>query len=285
MSRLWLFCGTTLAKANVPDGSRWITVHPNGPGTDGQPVLIQPQPDGSAKVIGGAGGSLNHLRLTGIKPQSEYADTLRQRAKERRDRAASQRQRDKELGLTQKKSEAHAKITERTSEANQAFVKDVAAAMGWSPDETAFDASKVAGKPEHVVNQLRRVHEAEMVRKAQAAVNINRDRLLNDAAQRAEVDTGESPIETTDASTLGVQDIDPVRGVPTGLGFSAGYKGRAENAGATEAEIKEEAKSFKSDLTEAQRKAAIKNGETAQMVREGIEALREGDDVAIGHSR
>ena len=50
-----------LAKAaSIPPGAHWITVHPNGDAGPGQPVLIQPQPDGSAKVIGGAGGKLNH---------------------------------------------------------------------------------------------------------------------------------------------------------------------------------------------------------------------------------
>jgi len=268
-----------LAKALGP-GERWITVHPNGPDAKGQPVLIQPQPDGSAKVIGGAGGKLNHLRLTGIKPQSEYADTLRQRAVERRERAAGQKARDKELGLTKKKADAHERITAKLTESNQAFVNDVAAAMGWDPAEYKFDPKQVEGKPDHVIAQIQRAHLMDMVRKAQAAVNVNRDRLLHDASQRAEVDIGEIPITSDDANTLSVQDIDPVRGTPLGVGFSTGYKERAEDAGGTEADMSAEAASFKPDMTDAQRKAAIKNGETAAMVREGLEALRESDDVA-----
>lgn len=41
----------------------WITVHPHGPGTEGQPVLVRNNSDGTMSVIGGAGGNLNHLRL------------------------------------------------------------------------------------------------------------------------------------------------------------------------------------------------------------------------------
>jgi len=42
-------------------------VRPNGPGTDGHPVLIQPAGDGAFRVIGGAGGKLNYLQLTGVR--------------------------------------------------------------------------------------------------------------------------------------------------------------------------------------------------------------------------
>ena len=36
-------------------GERWITVHPNGPGEKGTPILIKIQPFSSAKVLGGLG--------------------------------------------------------------------------------------------------------------------------------------------------------------------------------------------------------------------------------------
>jgi hypothetical protein len=75
--------GGTLAKA-LAAGERWITVHPNGPGTDGQPVLIRQMPDGAAKVIGGAGGRLNHLRLMGVRSEAEYKESVRRAADARR---------------------------------------------------------------------------------------------------------------------------------------------------------------------------------------------------------
>lgn len=43
----------------LPPGARWITVRPNGPGTNGHPILIQPAGDGAYRVIGGAGSKLN----------------------------------------------------------------------------------------------------------------------------------------------------------------------------------------------------------------------------------
>ena len=54
-----------LLKAINP-GARWIAVKPPGH-NKGQPLLIRDMPDGSSKVIGGAGGSMNHLRLTGVR--------------------------------------------------------------------------------------------------------------------------------------------------------------------------------------------------------------------------
>ena len=53
-------------------GERWITVHPNGPAEKGTPILIKVQPDGSARVLGGAGGKLNHLRLHDVKSEADY---------------------------------------------------------------------------------------------------------------------------------------------------------------------------------------------------------------------
>jgi hypothetical protein len=45
---------------SIPPGARWITGRPNGPGTEGHAVLIQPAVQGAYRVIGGAGGKLNH---------------------------------------------------------------------------------------------------------------------------------------------------------------------------------------------------------------------------------
>lgn len=63
---------TTAQDAGV---EHWITVHPHGPGTDGQPVLVRNSPDGkSMVVIGGAGGHLNYLRIDRsrqIKPKDQ----------------------------------------------------------------------------------------------------------------------------------------------------------------------------------------------------------------------
>jgi len=77
-----------LAKANEPmqDGDRWITVHPNGAGTKGNAVLLRPvkgEP-GVHRVVGGAGGKLNFLRITLTKDPSKYKEESLARQKEKR---------------------------------------------------------------------------------------------------------------------------------------------------------------------------------------------------------
>lgn len=79
--------GASLLKALAP-GERWLTVHPNGRDDKGVHVLVQVQKDGSAKVIGGAGGALNHLRLTGVRSEAQYREEAAQRAQEHRAREA-----------------------------------------------------------------------------------------------------------------------------------------------------------------------------------------------------
>lgn len=260
-------------------GERWITVKPPGH-EKGQPVLIQPQPDGSAKVIGGAGGALNHLRLTGVKPKSAYKDAIAERAKARREIRKQLRERDKKLGLQQSKADAHRKITEQKRSAARDFVRGVAETMGWAPEEYAFDESTAAGKPDHVVVKMREAHEREIVKRAEAVVKINRERMLADADARAEADLGEVPLSTTDSDVLSVQDLDPVKAESLGLGFSADYSERAERAGLTDEAAVEEADGFKKPISEGQRKAAIAAGETAKLVRENLSLLREPDKAA-----
>lgn len=264
-----------LLKSSIPAGERWITIRPHGDGSKGQPVLIQPQPDGSAKVIGGAGGALNHLRLHGVKKEGSYADTLRERAAKRREAAAEQRKADKESGLYRAKAEAHRRVSEEKFKAQREYVADVAQAMGWDKADLAFDEDAHLDKPDHVVAKLRKAHHAEMVKRADAAVRMNREQLLAAAAGHAEEALGEVPLHSEDPDVLSVQDLDPVRPA-TGLGFATNYTKRAEDQGA---EIKVEAKAFTQPMSDAARQAAIANGETAKLVRENMDALREGDEI------
>ena len=230
-----------LAKA-LGSSERWITIHPNGADSKGQPILIQQQPDGSAKVIGGAGGGLNHLRLTAVKPQSSLKEVLAQRAKERRERAADQRKKDKETGIASAKKEAHDKVKEQTREAQQSFISDVAEAMGWAPEDLKFKPPEDAKDED--LGKLRDAHDKALMARAKAAVELNRSRLLSDADARAEADFGDVPLNTTDPDKLSVQDIDPVA-QSTGLGFSTDYRKRAEAKGATDEVVSGEAAEIK----------------------------------------
>ena len=78
-----------LKAVTAQEGERWITVHPGGdPSASGVHVLIRQRKDGSYSVIGGAGGKLNHLRLTSIKSPEEYKQAAKEGAQRRREERA-----------------------------------------------------------------------------------------------------------------------------------------------------------------------------------------------------
>lgn len=260
-------------------GERWITVHPHGADSKGQPVLVSEQKDGSLKVIGGAGGSLNHLRLTGVKPQGSYADEIRRRAEAKRDSRKKQRERDKAAGIYQAKVEAHKRISDQKREENRKFVEGVAAAMGWAQEDYRFNDEAHADLAEDVRNRLKVAHETDVLKRAVKAVELNRQRLIADADARAEIDLGEVPLSSLDQE-LSVQDIAPVSGPPSGLGYAPEYKARAEAAGLDSESLASEAAAFRNPVSMDQRRASIHRGETAELVRTNLAALRDASGAA-----
>jgi len=64
---------------SIPPGARWITVHPNGKDAKGQPVLVQPEKNGTYRVIGGAGGKLSFLKLRGVRSKTTYKQEAAER--------------------------------------------------------------------------------------------------------------------------------------------------------------------------------------------------------------
>ena len=76
---------------SIPGGARWSTVRPNGLGTEAHTVLIQLSPSGAFHVIGGGGGKLNYLKLTGVRGEEDYAQRQREGAKARKEKKQEQR--------------------------------------------------------------------------------------------------------------------------------------------------------------------------------------------------
>jgi hypothetical protein len=99
-----------LAEADtpIPDGARWITVHPNGEGSKGTAVLVQEQNNGAGiwHVIGSAGGSLNYLKIRGVKSEADYKKDATNRAAAKKAEKEAQDAKDKETGLSTSKRQA-----------------------------------------------------------------------------------------------------------------------------------------------------------------------------------
>lgn len=224
-----------LAKALGP-GERWITVHPNGEGSKGVPVMIRENPDGSAHVIGGAGGKLNYLKLKGVKSPEHYRKEVAENRKAKAEAKKQQIAREKELGTHQPKQQAREGVKAQQREHEREFIKTVAEAMGWEGHE--FDPNPYLNLSDAAQQKAVDQHHRGWLKKAKEAVKVQRDRLLADADARADA-LGEVPLEATAADTLSVNDLDPIK-PQTGLGYSLSLKAEAEKRGATEESIQKE---------------------------------------------
>jgi superfamily II DNA or RNA helicase len=225
-------------------GERWITV--KAPGHEkGQPVLIKPSDDGSFKVIGGAGGKLNHLRLTGVKSEADYKREAGQRDVARKEERKRQAERDKKDGLAQSKGAAKEAIKAQLGLHQATFVQTVAKAMGWKDDELRFPEEQYQNVSEQARAKAARQHAQGVLRKARDAVQHQRQRLVADAEARQEANLGEVPLSTSSPETLSVQDLDPVEPSTKGFGFAPQYAKRAEERGLTKTELAAEAEAAK----------------------------------------
>jgi len=224
-----------LAKALNP-GERWITVHP--PGHDkGQPVLVQEHPDHTATVIGGAGGSLNHLVLRGIKSKGDYAAEVREGQQQRQAAKREAEARDRELGIHEAKQDARAALRVELSAQRTAFVAAVAKLAGWDEATLHFDEAAHAGLSPAALAKARVQHERKLFAAAKAEVEINRRRLVEDADARAASGLGEVPMLAPSPEQLDVRDLDPMPEKVAGLGFDPAYKARAEAVGLSTADL------------------------------------------------
>lgn len=266
-------------KSSIPEGARWITIKPNGADSKGQPVLIQPNPDGSAHVIGGAGGKLNYLKLRGVRKESEYKREAEERKKAKAEERKAQRERDKEAGVLEAKNKAKQDLRDQQHAHEREFVRTVADTMGWDKSQLEFPEQDYEHLSDAAKSKLRQKFHRTLMQRAVQAVDLQRQRLVADHASRMEAGIGEVPLESKDPDTLSVQDLAPIPSNAGGLGFSQDFKGRAEAAGLTEAELKAEADKAKeakqANLTPAQRQAAVQRGETAKMVKDELNGIRE----------
>lgn len=270
----------TLAKAELAPGARWITLHPNGPGSKGTPVMVQEAQHGSGvfHVIGGAGGKLNYLKVSGIKPESSYKQEASERAKAKTEIKKVKAARDKEQGLEKGKGKAREAVQMQKHQGQQAFIAKVAEKMGWKaedlkakiPENTTLLAQK----------KLEQKHHSTLLEKANKAVDLQVQHLIADAQARQ--DAGIVPIasEHTPDDQLTTADLEDARPKEkSSLGFSAHYAERAEEQGATGADIKKEADEKKAarqaGMTDNQRSAIQVRGTIAKQVQAEITAIRE----------
>jgi hypothetical protein len=255
-----------LLKSEIPPDAHWITVHPNGAGK-GQPVLIQPQQDGSAKVIGGAGGSLNHLRLRGVKSRDQYKQEAGEAGADRRAKRKEQIAADKAAGIHGAKQDARAAIGAQKKDAEAKVIAAVAKKAGWSEEELQFPEEDYAHLSEQARAKVKDKFHRNLLARAKDVIRESREKLLNDASARHDAGIGELPLFADSPDTLTVNDLDPSRPV-SGMGFNADYKGRAEKQGLTKEALAGEAQALKPPKEPGK-------GSTAEAIKKELEGIKE----------
>lgn len=264
-----------LAKSSsIPAGARWITVN-SGEGK-GQPVLIQPQPDGSAKVIGGAGGSLNHLRLRAVKSASSYREEAKKKQESKRAAKKEQTAAEKADGSYDAKQEARKDLKEQKTAAERKVIESVAKKVGWSEEELEFPEEDYAHLSEKARNKVRARHHSALLSKAKDVIKQSRERLVSDAVSRSDAGIGELPLFSEKPEDLSVADLDPDPSGKSKMGFSADYKERAEAKGLSSEALQKEAQAVKlAGMTDEQREAAFARGESAKLLKQELDGIKE----------
>lgn len=265
-----------LAKAaSIPEGARWVTIHPGGTGK-GQPVLIQPQPDGSARVIGGAGGKLQFLKLRSVRNHSDYKQEASERAADRRKAKQAQTAADKAAGIHEAKQQARRDIAAKRKEAERQVIAAVAKKAGWEQSDLDFPDDNYAHLSEKALAKVKDRHHAKLLSRAKEFIGQAREKLVNDASARQAAGIGELPLFSDRAEDLSVEDLAPVPKQSGGLGFNADYKGRAEAKGLTDEALAAETQQVKlAGLTPEQRAAAMARGQGPNLIKQELEGIKE----------
>lgn len=259
---------------SIGSDERWITVRPHGPGTEGQPVLIKPSADGAYHVIGGAGGSLNNLKLTGVKKEGEYSKELAERATARKEELKRRAASDREHGLSESKAAIREHLKAQVGDQAYKFVRQVSEAMGWGEEKTRFPEEKYSNVSDASRKAAAEKHGNALLKAAVEAVEFQRKRLVIDSEARAEAGLGEVKLTTSQPSDLSVQDLSPIEPETKGFGFAPDYAKRAEAKGATKAEVAEEAAVAK-PVTEKQAEAKEKRKVTTEKIAAELAEIRE----------
>lgn len=257
---------------------RWITVHPGGPGSEGQPVKIRESKGspGTFHVIAGAGGKLNYMRLTGVKSHEEYKAQAKDRAKEKRTKAKEQLKRDKDLGLVDSKKQVLSALRTDTEKHQRKLVEQVAELKGWTDYD--LKPEQLEGLSDRAKQAAILKHHRQLHRDALAVVRSTRDSLLLNAEARAEAELGELSIHRDEPNVLGLTDLSPDP-KDRGLGYQPEYGPKTD-------EIEEEARDFKAERAKArdpkQQAALEKMQATTQEARDEVDQAIEAGKLSFG---
>ena len=218
----------TGSNSDTPEGSKWITIHPHGKEEKGVPLLIKPQSDGTATVIGGAGGELNQLRLSHLKSPDQLKEQAEERKRKKAEKESKkseeqklkekeQRQKKKEWHQTQKQENAAQTIDLlETHGIDHGLTDDHKNALSSPPDEFATpeqikEHRGLAREAVKTVKKIQQAYEHKLVtdHQARSAAKLNTESLG---------DVGNAVIANREHTAYSAdgEDVSSVQQLPTG---------------------------------------------------------------------
>ena len=183
-------------------GERWITLKPQGPDSDAfVRVKIRQHPDGTASVIGGAGGKLNQLHLSKLKSPEEWkanaAERKAKRQEKERKRQEGQTEEEKSEEDTQLKQAKERHRGERHQNALETLKALSEAGIDHGLEEKHLDALAVPASPDADPDEVKAVEmlAREAVKKAEAIQRTYEQKLVTDHEARAAAKLGDVELD------------------------------------------------------------------------------------------
>jgi hypothetical protein len=233
-----------------------------------RPHQGEPGRDG-AHIIGGAGGSLNYVKLTNLKSPEEYKAAKQAQAQQKR---AEEKQRKEAMTPEAREAEKAAKggIEDQRRQKHVEVINQVYQAMGKEAPKIRT-AEQIA--QEHGVSlpaaKIARAREINAHLSAvKKVVAVARESALTDHEVAAQAGLGDVTLAKTQDSdlwgtgTLGAEALGLNRKASNASGVDNAFKQRAEQKGAKEPQIAQEAKEAR------ERGGAAPNPQVAEMVRQ-----------------
>mgnify|MGYP000853802246 CR=1 FL=1 len=247
---------------------RWITMRPHGEDGEGYPVLIRmddPKGEkGSGTVVGGAGGSMNYRRVTGVRSKADYQTEARSRRAERESKAeartAKRVQEARDAGLTdadlaeaeRQRKEAREQLQEEATLAEAEHLAHLAEIMGW--EVPALSETQLEGMTTKTKDRIERERRRRMLKEAEKAVQNVQDSVIKEHDRAVTEAIGQERVED-----LAFDEVDD-----RGLGYVAKVETLAKEAGMTKAEARA--------LSRATTDASLERAEDEGYIKSAIKA-------------
>jgi hypothetical protein len=258
------------AASSLPAGVRWITIHPHGDkDSKGVPVMIKEGANGTAHIVGGAGGRLNMLKLNNIKSKEQYAEEAKKRRDaEKAQRDAEKRERQKRMAdltpeerkavvASEKEKKNEAKENEEMKkeaigQSKKEFVSAMAEMLGWedkrdsmkeeymkrrNPLAEKLKAAIDSGKKDEIkeiekqIKVLDKAHESAVKSYESNLLQAAKSAVVDIQREAIKDETFRAALEERIGDKTKAEELIRTENAGNSLGFTTDYKGSAEKKG------------------------------------------------------